>query len=84
MENTQYVFELRRTNSNSPAADPSTIPPIKNHGSVPNHLSSSHPRPQKEATDANNVRAAAYAKPLFRFSSWSGVCGTTHQLSRVR
>ena len=63
-------------NSNRPVAEPRTIPPIKNHGSVPNHLSSSQPRPQQVTTDAKSAIPAAYAKPLFRFSSWSELLAT--------
>src|ERR1700741_3195006 len=48
----QYVFELRRTNSKSPSAEPRTIPPIRHQGSVPSHLSSIQPRAQKVATAA--------------------------------
>jgi hypothetical protein len=57
----QYVFELRRTNSNNPAAEPITIPTTRNHGLVSNHRSTSQPSPQNAATDANNVMPAAYA-----------------------
>src|ERR1700752_4537005 len=66
-----------RTNSNKPAADPRTMPPIRNHGCVPSHRSSSHPAPQNVTTEAKSAMPAAYAKPLFRFSSWSDLLATT-------
>ena len=48
-----------RMNSNNPTAEPKTMPPIKPHGCVPNHLSSSQPAPQNVTTEAKSAIPAA-------------------------
>jgi hypothetical protein len=52
------------------------MPTMSNQGCVPSHLSRNQPAAQNAATEANSVMPAAYANPVFRFSSGLGGSGT--------